>query len=172
LELSDMIARECLVAAAGVTPSTLRRETIVETFRAGRRVNPLILSRRFIESVASVVENDVALTSADYQIEAGEGMLTRLDSGGGVVCWPPGKIVVTYLAGFATVPEGLKLAAKTVLREQWSAAARDPLLKRERVDGVSEMEFWVNSSSGGGAASGAISGGAMTMLAPYRSALC
>jgi hypothetical protein len=61
----------------------------------------------------------------------------------------------------------LKLAAITVLREQWSAASRDPLLRRERVDGVSEMEFWVNSSSG--SAMSALSGVAASMLHPYRS---
>jgi hypothetical protein len=166
LQISDMIARECCVAADGVAAPTLKRETIVETFRLNRRVNPLRLGRRFVDSIASVVEGEVALTAADYEAKKAAGFVARLDASGGVASWPATKIVVTYFAGFATVPEPLKLAAITVLREQWSAASRDPLLRRERVDGVSEMEFWVNSSSG--SATGALSGVAASMLDPYR----
>jgi hypothetical protein len=167
LQISDMIARECCVAADGVTAPTLRRETIIETFRLDRRINPLRLARRFVDSITSIVEAEVTLTGADYEAEKAAGLINRLDASGGVVCWQAAKIVITYLAGFATVPEPLKLAAITVLREQWSAASRDPLLRRERVDGVSEMEFWVNSSSG--SATGALSGVAASMLQPYRS---
>lgn len=166
LQISDLIARECKVPAEGVAPPTLRKETLVETFRQTVRVNPLILARRFVDTITSVVEDGVTLTTADYETDKAAGLTTRLDSSGGVVCWPAVKIVVTYSCGFETVPELLKLAAITVLREQWSAKSRDPLVKAKEIDGISRTEYWVNASSGSSA--GVFSGVAAAMLTPYR----
>ena len=167
-QISDMIAAECCVPASGVVPPTFRSETIVETFRLERDAPVLILSRRWVTSIASVIEDGVVLAASLYEIESAAGSLTRLDDGGGVICWDAEKIVVTYVAGFSTVPENLKLAAITVLREQWAAARRDPLMKRERVEGIGEREYWVNSSTSGGVTPMAISGPATAMLGPYR----
>jgi len=166
LQISDMIARECCVAADGVAPPTLRRETIVETLRLDRRVSPLRLARRFVDSITSIVEAGVTLNVADYEVEKAAGLIRRLDASGDIVCWPGEKIVVTYLAGFETVPEPLKLAAITVLREQWSAASRDPNVRAEAVDGIGRTEYWVNSSTGA-SSSRAMSSVAMAMLGPY-----
>lgn len=171
LQISDLITRECRVPAEGVTPPTLRRETIVETLRLAQNTQytqrpHLILSRRFVGAVSSVTVDGTALVASDYEIDKGAGLLRRLDSSGNVVCWSAAITVVTYTAGFETVPEPLKLAAITVLREQWSAASRDPLAKRETVDGIGSTEYWVNASTG--AEYGAISGPACAMLAPYR----
>lgn len=178
-QISDMIAHECHVPVDGVTPPTLRSETIVETLRNDLRYSwrkdQIVLTRRFVTSIASVVVAGVTLVSADYEVDGGAGLLRRVNEGGTIICWPSGVIVVAYVAGFATVPEPLKLAAATILREQWSvasqggAAPRDPLLKRERVEGIGDSE-WFGSTGGSssGSRSGAFSSMASAMLDPFR----
>lgn len=151
LRVADMIAEYCCVPGDGITPTTLRQETLTETFRLSGCVQPLILARRFLGAV-SVVEDGVTLAAADFEIEAGAGMLYRL-------CddirtrWPARKIVVTYQAGFATVPSTLVTAAMRLVRLDLSQTARDPLVKRERVrtDDVEEIEtdYWGGSATDG-----------------------
>jgi hypothetical protein len=62
------IVAACRVAAAGATPPTLRSETLSETFRlnGGTRTGKLILSRRPVTAIGSVVEG------------RGDGRLDRL----------------------------------------------------------------------------------------------
>jgi len=168
LQLSDLISDECCIPSDGVNIPTHRSETIVETFRLNNGANPLIISRRFVSWVASITEDGTELSAADFAIERAGGLLSRLDSSGGVICWTAREVIVTYDAGFAIVPATLKLAATTVLREQWSAARRDPLLRRDSVYGVGEREYWVDSSSGSGTNNSALSGQSSAMLNSYR----
>jgi hypothetical protein len=166
LRVSDMIAEFCRVPRDGVTPPTLRRETLIDTMRLDGCVSPLILTRRFVDTVSSITVDGTALETTDYETDKSAGLVKRISSSGSIISWSGRVIVVTYLAGFGTVPEALKLAAITVLREQSSAAERDPLLKRERVDGIGEREFWVSAAPGISSV-GAISGVAASMLDPY-----
>lgn len=136
------ITDACRVAADGATPATLRQEIVSDTFRQSRFIENLILSRRPIVSIASVVENDVILDAADYLIQSRAGLIQRLCNDR-VSCWPCGKIVVTYTAGWATVPETLKEAASRYIKSLWSINDRDPLLKREVIPGTGEFEYWV-----------------------------
>lgn len=187
-QISDMIAIECRVPVSGATPPTMRSETIVETIRRDPRMargtepwrdrsdspNNLVLARFPVTSVTSVLVDDLTLAVTEYELNTADGALTRLFAGA-VAVWTGAKFVVTYAAGFVTVPEPLKLAAITILREQWSSAAqggaapRDPMLKREKVEGISDFE-WFNSQGGSssGAQSGAFSSAASAMLMPYK----
>lgn len=165
--VSDMISLECRIVADGVNPPTLREETIVETIRVAKSKSELILSRRFISDVASVTVDGSALAETEYELDPGSGILTRIDATGAVICWERSKVIVTYDAGFAVVPDPLKLAAIRVIQEQLSASARDPLLRGETVEGIGRFDYWVNG--GGASASGAISGSVSAMLDPYRS---
>lgn len=167
LRVSDLISRECRVAGDGITPTTLRQETLVETLRPKATADQLLLSRRFLGTITSVVENDETLTSSDYVKNAGAGFLTRLDEDDDETYWPVGKIVVTYQAGFATVPEDLKLAAIAAVREQYAVSYRDPMLRAEEVEGVGRFEY--QSSLSTSTVSSALSPQVCDMLAPYRS---
>ena len=179
-QISDMIAHECLVPVDGVTPPTLRSEAIVDEvnndLRYSGKTSPIVLTRRFVTSITSDVVAGTTLLAADYQVDKGAGLLRRVNDGGTIICWSSGKIVVTYIAGFVTIPEPLKLAAVTVLREQWSSAAqggaasRDPMVKSEAVDGVSRFEYFGQSGGSSGAMSSgmAISPTASAMLTPYK----
>lgn len=136
------IARACGVEAAGATPPTLRQEEVEETLRIGSGVAELVLARRPVVEVATVVEAGVELGEDDYEILAASGILRRISSDE-TTCWAKGRIVATYTAGFDTVPADLRLAASKLFASFWSESGRDGNLKRVRIEGVSEREYWV-----------------------------
>lgn len=163
LQISDLIALECCVPIDGVNPGTFRLETIEETIPLEQDFKRLTLARRFIASIDSIVVDGTELGESDFRLSGGSGIVERL-SASGPSKWSKGTVVVTYDAGFDTVPPALKLAAKTILREQWSAASRDPMLKSEVVEDIGRVDYWVNSS---GAGYGAISSAARAMLSQF-----
>lgn len=137
------IARACRVAQDGVTPPTLRLEAVSDTLRFTADQPYLFLSRRPIVGTPTVTENDEALVAADVEIAAAAGMLRRL-SGDSYTCWPSGKIVIAYSAGYETVPDDLKFAAVKYVQAEVRGDGRDPMLRRKVTEGVSEYEWWVD----------------------------
>lgn len=149
MRAADRITRACNVAVDGAIMPTLREEAVSDTFRARGFFDwgsDLTLSRRPITAIIGVTEDDIAVDSADYEILAATGMLRRLCNDD-AVCWRGCKIVVSYTAGWATVPSGLKLAAEQLLRSYWYDASRDPGLRQIEVPGVISKQFWVGSSA-------------------------
>jgi hypothetical protein len=53
-----------------------------------------------------------------YLLEAGQGKLTRLSTGGSETCWPE-RVKVVYTTGYATVPADLNLAARIIVQHLW-----------------------------------------------------
>jgi hypothetical protein len=149
------IARECCVSVDGVTPPTLRLEVLTEAFRLDRiddnsrltlPIGYVLLSRGPIVSITSVVEDGVTLPTDEYEINTTNRRLYRMDGDDERTSWASAKITVAYTAGFATVPDDLKLAASKLARILWTEEgpnAREPGLKRHSVDGVGEREYWV-----------------------------
>lgn len=148
LRASDAIARQCKIASDGVNIPTLFSEACRDTFRPQVSMSSLVLSRRFVTAIASVVEDGVTLTADDYEIERSSGVLRRV-SDNMYIRWLQAKIVVTYTAGFSSMPTDLKHAAELVVRQMSSQTDRDPMVRRERVDGVGETEYWVGTVDGG-----------------------
>jgi hypothetical protein len=143
LRIASTMAKACKVAASGVSPVTLREETLTETFRLKSRQDKLLLSRKPIVSVTSITEVDVALAESAFETETSAGMLTRLYDDHSA-CWPCGKIVVVYVAGWATVPDDLKLAATKFVQALTQQGDRDPMLKSKSIEGVASYEWWVD----------------------------
>lgn len=133
--VSAAIVAACNVPQAGATPATLRQETVTAIFRLKSRQNALIMPRRPIVSITSIVENDVTLTADDYEVDAAAGLIKRL-SGDCEICWPCGKIAVVAPCGWATVPEALKRAAAKQLRNDWFEAQRVTGLRSMEIPGV------------------------------------
>lgn len=144
LRVADAIARYCGVAEDGVNPPTLLSETCSETIRIEEPVSSIIFRRRFVSSVVAVSEGGVGLGSGSYEFDGAAGILRRLSSDREIY-WVGPKIVVQYIAGLAAPSSDLKQAAELFLRQMHSQFARDPLMRRERVDGVGEFEYWVGS---------------------------
>ncbi len=141
LRISAAITKECKVAASGVVVPTLREEEVTETFRLKSRQEAVFLGRKPIVSVTSVTEVASELGASDYETE-GEGLyrLTGSDRG----CWACGLIEVSYIAGYEIVPDDLKLAAVTFIQAVLAQGSRDPMLRRVKIEGVSEREWWVD----------------------------
>ena len=139
-----LIAQACRVATAGGIPPTLRLETVVETIVLGTPSEWLDLARRPVTTINSVIENGNEIDSIGYRLAGSAGRLQRR-SGTMAALWPQDcDIVVTYSAGWATVPDDLARAAIKFVQAEWNQGSRDPLLRRVRVEGVSEREYWVD----------------------------
>ena len=149
VRLADSIASACKVVGDGVHIPTLLSEVAEETFRRVQ-TDRIVLSRRFVSAIASVVVDDVTLDAEEYEVSAESGLLVRLD-GGVAVGWCADKVVVTYTAGLLEVPGDLQQAAMDLWRYRTFDASRDPMVRgyREKVDDIREVEttYWVNAAS-------------------------
>lgn len=165
--IADAISRDCCVAAAPATPATLRQEAVSEVFRPFRARFGLLLSRRPATSVSSVVSDGVTLDADEYELDATRNVLIAL-SDDAEIKWTGKKITVGYVAGYATVPDALVLAASKLLRLLWAedgpGARSDPNLKSVEIDGVGRREWWV-----GGASDPLMSAEIQDLLFPFRS---
>lgn len=140
--VSTAIARQCNIVDDGVNPPTLLQETITEIFR-WQGCGPLSLARRPVTSITSVtIDGDVS-DASDYEIN-GRNLYALTDDE--ITDWASGKITVVYVAGYATAPDDLKLAASKLVTATSAESARDPSTKRIDVPGVLEEEFWVAPS--------------------------
>jgi hypothetical protein len=147
--ISSVVARACMVVSGGATPLTMRSEVVSDTFRAGSGQvfkQTLPLSRLPIVSVQSVTLDNAALPSTDYEVDLANGTIIRL-SGDVQIPWKYQKVVVLYTAGWVDVPDDLKLAASRLASEFYTLGKRDPNLKREKIDGIGEVEYWVSPSN-------------------------
>lgn len=140
--VSTAIARQCNIVDDGVNPPTLLQETCTEIFRWSG-CGPLPLARRPVTSITSVTIDGEAVDAADYEIN-GRNLYALSDDE--IDEWTSGKITVVYVAGYATAPDDLKLAASKMATATNAETARDPSLKREDVPGVGELEYWVAPS--------------------------
>lgn len=164
LRAADFISSKCGVAGDGINIPTLFSEVCRDTFRPSLPSPNLLLSRRFVSAVTSVVENDVTLTSAEYEIDRASGVLRRILENK-PSRWAEAKIVVTYTAGLVTIPTDLKHAAELVVRQMVAQSSRDPMIRSERVDGVGEIDYWV----GAGDSSDPVAMAVTNLLRPYTS---
>jgi hypothetical protein len=144
--VASTLARECCIPVSGVNPPTFRVETLTEVFRVVIGARYLPLSRWPVTSITSVVVDGSTLDAANYETDEAAGWLYRLASDE-LSYWSATKITVVYVAGWATVPDDLKLAASKLARMLWAEdgpnARTDPNLKRQRIEGVGEREWWV-----------------------------
>jgi len=141
LQASDAIALLCKLANDGVNAPTLLSETCRDTFRLEHPRVALVLSRRFVTALASVVEDGVTLAATDYELDRASGILKRI-SGEAYVNWSTSKIIVNYTAGFSSPTSNLKRAANLLVKQMVSEDGRDLMVRRERTDGVGETEYF------------------------------
>jgi hypothetical protein len=137
-------------------------ETVTETMRnASRRSysisNPwqgqqqaLILQRYPVVSLISISENDVLLDPSNYEVDAINGEIQRLDSNGQYSLWSAAKIVINYSAGFALptgLPSGIERACIMLVKQFAASGDRDPMVQSERTDGIGSTQFF-NAAGG------------------------
>jgi hypothetical protein len=147
-------------------------ETVRETFRLDRTRPELVLSRFPVVSIASVTVDGTALDpAADFEADGDRGILYRLDSRGKFMCWPSAVVVVEYSAGFLlpgdpnrTLPDDIERAALLLVKAEYFARIRDPLVKSEDVSGALSTSFWVGGFGNGASLPPDVEG----FLTPHR----
>lgn len=119
----DETLREYLDAATELIEDhcgkAFRRRSVVETLDGGRRALQLRLGPA--QSITSVTENGVAVSTGGYTLNASAGVLYR-GSTSSVACWAYGtqNIVVTYVAGPASSQARIRQAGRVTLQHLWS----------------------------------------------------
>lgn len=170
-ESDDVLAR-LISEQSAVAETYCRRvfaqETLADSFRVWCGTSaPLILSRRPLVSITSIVEDDTTLTASDYEIDADAGLVWRLDGDDNRMSWLPSKIVITYVAGYellTTLPRDIERAVLALIKRTHFGLTRDPMAKAEEVAGIGRTEYWVGSVPG----SDGIPAEAVALLAPHR----
>lgn len=138
--VSELITDACNVTVAGAALRTMREETLEEKVRIRSACDLIVLSRKPLIEVLTVLEDDTAMTvDVDYEIQSDGGLL-RI-SGGAASWWAIGPVTISYRAGWATVPEGLKELACKLALTIWSEKGRDPSLGSMEIPGVISTSY-------------------------------
>ncbi len=159
LQAAAALAGACGIAKAGYdtslaplrgeAPVTFKAETLVQTFRIrpSDYIHQLYLARWPVLSIASVTVDATALTADDYEINIPSSSITRV-SGNGTSCWPTGRVIVEYEAGFDDpVPTDLKGYAARLTNLYYASEGADPLERRVEIPGVMTVERWVDTAT-------------------------
>lgn len=130
------------------------QETVSQTVRlnAYEGIDAIPLRRFPVVSIASVTENDTALTTDEYEVDAGAGVIYRLDGADGRICWASGKIVIVYVAGYILLdglPRDIEQACIKLVSHRRAARGRDPYLKAQDIPGVRSQQFWIATDGSG-----------------------
>lgn len=152
---ADDATLESLIDQASAAITTwcnrvLARETVTETFRLGRKVSSLILTRLPVGTINSVAEGADTLVSTDYEVDSEPGILRRLDAAGGYMDWPGVVIAVGYDAGYllprdagTTLPGDIERAAITLVTRLWHLRGRDTTVKSVSYANKSDIAFGI-----------------------------
>jgi hypothetical protein len=137
---SDTITRFC--------NCVLTREVLQETIVLKRPTESLMLTR--FPVVIADVEVTVDGTGALTEVDGFSGLVYRLDASGNRICWPAGRIVVIYGAGYILpadvgrdLPHDIERAAILVVKASYFSRQRDPLLKSESIEDAVQSSWWM-----------------------------
>jgi hypothetical protein len=159
LQAASALAGACGIAKAGYdvslaplrgeAPVTFKAETLVQTFRirSSDQIDKLRLARWPVLSIVSVIVDATELTADDYEISIPSASITRV-SGNGTLCWPSGRVIVEYEAGYDDpVPQDLKGYAARLTGLYYAGQGADPLERRVEIPGVMTVERWVDTTA-------------------------
>jgi hypothetical protein len=163
---SDTLLSGLVTGASGAAAKFCKRALISETVSERYRAYPFVdsasltnhpsylyLTRRPVTAIASIVEDDVALTAGtDFEYDGETGKLIRLHSDL-PTRWRFRKLTVVYTGGY-TYPALIQSQAPDIenavvelVKDLWFSKGRDPLLKSiDQASGIGRQEWWVGST--------------------------
>jgi hypothetical protein len=166
--VSSLIAQASAAIVAHLG-RTLARETVREAFRLIEPEPHLLLERAPVVSIASVVVDDLALTTDEWEADFDAGLLYRIEDDCRFL-WRARRVVVTYTGGYLlpgvagrTLPPDIERACQIAAAESYQARGRDPRLRSESADGIGSQS-WIDPKAG----HGALPWQAAELLAPHR----
>lgn len=142
-------------------------ESVRETFNPAQAGKALMLSRWPVVTITAVTVNgtaeDVARTEAEDS-----GHLFRLDANGCRIHWPSGRLVIEYRAGFVlpgrpgrTLPNDIERAILSLVKANWFARTRDPMIRSETTDGAGSTDYFSGTAT-------RLPPDVESLLSPYR----
>lgn len=159
LQAAAALAGACGIAKAGYdaslaplrgeAPVTFKAETLIQTFRIpqGNQVHKLLLARWPVLSIVSVTVDTTELTTDDWELDIPLASLLRV-SGNGTLCWPCGRVIVEYDAGYDDpVPQDLKGYASRLTGLYYASNGADLSERRVEIPGVMTVERWVDTAA-------------------------
>lgn len=116
----------------------------------------IVLSRRPIVSIDSVVVGDTTIASDGYELDAAAGILKRVWSptAFGFSTTPASQTIITYTAGWTlpgddpddyTMPPEIEGAALSLINLAISQRSRDPTVKSQWITDIERLDFWVGA---------------------------
>lgn len=142
-------------------------ETVRESIYPDKPGKSLMLSRWPVVAITAVTINGVAEDVANVEAED-SGHLFRLDASGCRTSWPSGRIVVEYSAGYVlpgrpgrTLPNDIERAALSLVKGNWFARTRDPMIRSETVEGAGSTDYFSGTVS-------RLPPDVESLLSPYR----
>ena len=174
--VSALAAARCGLArdVAGAMPTfgteTLRGTWFVDSGERPRGSALILPWRVPVTAITSVVEAAVTLTAGtDYRLVGG-ALVERLAEDA-PIAWSSGKIVVTYVAGWAlatanAVPPDLEAAVIEQVKGMYVARARDPAVRSVNVPEVYSASYSV--AGGDSIGSSGLLAQVEAALAPYK----
>jgi hypothetical protein len=153
---------------AGTTIASVAANSITLSSAATATASavPLTAGLQVIETLASIPKE--LTQGTDFEVDRGSGLagdegagrLYRLNELGHPRTWPPAKIIVTYMSGYAlpddefapqiaTLPEDLESACIRLVVFRYRARGRDPtLVERNQPNSIGTERYWVGGTPG------------------------
>lgn len=164
-QASDMVQTWC--------SRTFALERVRETIDRRTGSESIMLSRFPVATIITATLGGQVIDPADIETEDG-GFVYRLDGTGSRTGWQSGRFIIEYDAGFVlpdqpapTLPKDIERAALTLVKGEWFARNRDPLIRSEDVNGVSSTTYWVGGFGAGASLPPDVEG----LLAKHRQVL-
>lgn len=161
----ELLIHQTSGAISTICNRIFAEETVSEVFRlhAGRvgrwhswgreelSVETLVLRRRPISSIISVIEDGMQLLTTEYETNFEAGLLCRLTGSDFRAAWYANKITVSYIAGYVlleTLPYDLERACLLWVKANYIQDRRRDLgIRSEEVPGVINQTFFDRNSS-------------------------
>lgn len=145
--------------------AVITQRTVTERIALDAEARSLVLRYAPAISLTSLSFDGVAETVGDYRLAKG---LATVRSIAGSQFSAGADWVAVYEAGFATVPDAIKLASKEIIKDAFNAIDRDSSIARESVTDVGETEYRNEADSKAASPGGVqVSHRAASILAPY-----
>lgn len=162
--LAGLISQASAMLAAFCGRITFGTERLRQIERLDRSRDAILLKRNLQPRIINVTEDSVSLDPAAYEISG--ALLYRLEAERRVP-WPTDRrIEVIYDSGYdllSGLPHDLERACLEVIKAQYHARGRDPLLRSESVEGIGSSA-WLDPRAG----MEALPPQAAALAAPYR----